>query len=154
MFRKQLTINIEDLDRQIGTLSNELEELKKDSKYEATMDKLKMLTELRTSLAKGLKENEKSDALSEMDRQIEELTLVVNHLGRDDVYSEKLAKLEALTKVRCQLGESKVKNSVKPVIVSGLLGMTSMLIVLKYEKDNVIITSKAFSMVSSMFKRS
>ncbi len=157
MFKKQLTVNIEDLDRQIGKLSMELEDMEKDSKYEVTMDKLKILTDLRNSLMKDSKETkevEKSNAVIEMDKQIEELTRVVEQLRRDDAYSEKLAKLEALTKIRCQLEESKAKNSIKPLVVSGLLGVTSMLIVLKYEKDNVIITSKAFNMVTSMFKGS
>jgi hypothetical protein len=153
MFNKQLKVNIKDLDVQIGKLSKEVEELKKDNKYEATMDKLKSLTELRVNLAKSLKEDETSDAVLEMDKQIEELTKLIQNLGRDEEYSDKLAKLEELTKVRCQLAESKENGSVKPIVVSGLLSVASLVIVLKYEEKDVI-TSKALDITRNMFKRS
>ncbi len=153
MFRKkQLNVNIKDLDLQISKLSKELEELEQDSKYETTMAKLKDLTELRVSLAKSLKDNAKNlDSMIEMDKQIEELTAKLDLIERNDKYSEKLSKLEALTKVRCQLAESKVNGSIKPVVISGLFGLTSVLIVLKYEETEVI-TSKAFNMATSMFR--
>lgn len=152
--KKQLNVNIKDLDLQIGKLNKELEEMEKDSKYEATMDKLKNLAEIRVNLAKGLKDGEKaSPAMLELDKQIEELTKMMVYLGRDEKYSDKLAKLEELTKIRCQLAESKVKASVKPAVVTGLFGMASMVVVLKYEQAEVI-TSKAFGMATSMFKGS
>jgi len=153
MFKKQLNVNIKDLDLQIGKLSKELEKLKKDNKYEATMDKLKTLTELRATLAKSLKDGESNDGVLEMDKQIEELTKRVQHLGRDEAYSDKLNKLEELTKIRCQLAESKEKGSVKPIVVSGLLSIASVALILKYEETEVI-TSKAFGMATSLFKGS
>lgn len=149
--KKQLNVNIEQLDLQISKLSEELNTLKRDSKYEATMDKLKNLTELRAMLAKSLKETEKSDAIVEMDKQIEELTVMLANMCRNEEYSDKLAKLEELTKVRCQLAESKVKASVKPIVISGTLSIASMVLVLKHEKTEVI-TSKAYDMVKGMFK--
>lgn len=149
--KKQLNVNIEQLDLQIGKLSEELEALKKDSKYESTIDKLKHLTELRAGLAKSLKENETSEAVMQMDKQIEELTLMLSNMGRNEEYSDKLHTLEELTKVRCQLAESKVNASVKPIMVSGLLSIASVVIVLKYEETEVI-TSKAFDMAKGIFK--
>ena len=151
--KKQLYVNIDELDLQISKLSRELNELEKEDKYEATMDKLKSLVELRSTLAKGLKEDETSDAVIEMDKQIEELTKVLEHTRRDEEHSHKLAKLEELTKVRCQLAESSIVGSVKPVVVSGLLSIASVAIVLKYEETEVI-TSKAFDMAKGMFKGS
>lgn len=153
MFNKQLKRNIKDLDLQIGKLSKELELLKKDGKYEATMDKLKSLTELRVNLAKSLKDKEISEAVLEMDKQIEELTKVLAHLSRDEEYSDRLAKLDELTKVRCQLKESAVNGSVRPVVVSGLLSIASIAIVLKYEETDVVV-SKAYGIATSMFKGS
>lgn len=153
MFNKQLKRNIKDLDVQIGKLSKELEESKRDSKYETTIDKLKSLTEVRATLAKSLKEKESSDALLEMDKQIEELTKVVMNLRRDEEYSDKMKRLEELTKVRCQLQESNVNGSVKPVVVSGLLSIASIAIVLKYEETDVVV-SKGFDIAKGMFKGS
>lgn len=149
--KKQLNVNIVQLDLQISKLSDELNKMEKDNKYEATMDKLKNLTELRATLAKSLKDNEKSDAVVEMDKQIEELTVMLTHMCRNEEYSDKLAKLEELTKVRCQLAESKVNASVKPIVVSGVLSIASLAIVLKYEEKEVI-TSKAYDMVKGMFR--
>jgi len=149
--KKQLNVNIKDLDLQIGKLAKELEKLKKDNKYEATIDKLTSLTELRVQLAKSLKDDETSEAVLEMDKQIEELTKKLQHLGRDEEYSDKLKTLEELTKIRCQLVESKEKGSVKPIVVSGLLSIASVALILKYEETEVI-TSKAFGMATSMFR--
>lgn len=151
MFNKQIRRNIKDLDVQIGKLTKEIEEMTNDNKYEVTMDKLKDLTELRGLLAKGLKEDETSDSLLELDKQIEELAKAIQMLRRDESYSDKMKKLEELTKIRCQLEESKVKNSVKPVVTSGLLSIASIAIILKYEETDVI-TSKAMSIATSMFR--
>lgn len=156
MFKKQLNVNIKDLDVRIGKLNEELEELERDNKYEATMDKLKSLIELRASLTKSFKENELGnvdDSVLEMDKQIEELTKKIGYLGSNTKYTEKLTELEELTKVRCQLAESRVNGSLKPAIVTGLFGIASIAMVLKYEESEVI-TSKAFNVATSMFRGS
>ena len=98
MFRRQVTINIKDLDLQIGKLNQEL--------------------------------------ILEED---------------DDKYNTIIEKIESLTELRCKLSESRVNGSLKPVVVSGLLGIASVVIVLKYEEADVI-TSKAFNMATSMFR--
>ena len=151
MFNKQLKVNIKQLDLQISKLSEELEDVEKDSKYEITMEKLETLTKLRTQLAQSLKEKETSDAILEMDKQIEELTKIVENLGRDDVYTSKMAKLDELIKMRGQLTESKVKSSHTSLLVSSGVSIASVLLVLHYEKAEVV-TSKAFSMATKMFR--
>lgn len=98
MFKKQLTVNIEDLDLKISKLNEELETEENTQKYD----------------------------------------LIIK-------------KLEALTTLRCKLSESKVNGSVKPIVVSSLLGIASLVIVLKYEEKDVI-TSKAISMLPGMFR--
>lgn len=151
MFNKQLKVNIKQLDLQISKLSEELEDVEKDSKYEITMEKLETLTKLRAQLAQSLKEKETSDAILEMDKQIEELTKIVENLGRDDVYTSKMAKLDELIKMRGQLTESKVKSSHTSLLVSSGVSIASVLLVLHYEKAEVV-TSKAFSMATKMFR--
>lgn len=100
MFKRQLTVNIKDLDLKIGKLNKELETMEDDEKYEMT-----------------------------------------------------LVKLTELIDLRCKLSESKDNGSVKAVVISGLFGMASLIAVLKYEEKDVI-TSKAFSMATSMFRGS
>lgn len=100
MFKKQLTVNIEDLDLKIRILTEEL-------------------------------------ALTE----------------DDDKYNTIIGKIDKLTEIRCKLAESKVNGSLTPVVVSGLMGIASLVIVLKFEKAE-IITSKAFNMVPNLFRGS
>lgn len=149
MFNKQLRINIADIDTQIGVLSKEIEEHKKDSKYEIKMEKLQALTELRFKLGKV---DEKSDTIIELDKQIEELAKVIGHLEKDEVYLEKLKKLEDLTKIRTQLSDSKVKESLAPHLISGALGLGAVLLVLNYEKTE-IIRGQAFGVAMKLFGR-
>lgn len=100
MLRKQITVNIKELDLKIGKLSEELEGVEDEGKIMSIMQQLDKLTELR-----------------------------------------------------CKLSESKENNSIKPVVVSSLFGVASLLIVLKYEEKDVI-TSKAFNMLPSIFRGS
>ena len=150
MFNKQLRQNIGFLDAQIGELTKELEGLKKDTKYDVIIRTLSDLTDLRVKLVKD-KDNEKSDTIVEIDKQIEELTRMVIHLESDEVYTAKVNKLEELVKLRCLLSEAKVKESNVPAIISGVVGISAILLVLKHEQAE-IITSKAFSMATKMFR--
>jgi predicted RNase H-like nuclease (RuvC/YqgF family) len=152
MFNKQLRNNIKALDAEIGLLSKELEGLKKDTKYDVKIRTLGDLVEFRCKLAEKQKEGEpKSDVIVELDRQIEELAKLIGNLESDEVYSAKIHKLEELTKVRCQLAEAKSKESKAPVIISGMFGLSAIGLVLYYEKTE-IITSKAFSIATKMFR--
>lgn len=154
MFNKQLTTNIAEIDAQIGALSKEIEEQKKDVKYEVKMEKLQALAELRCKLGKVEGEN-MVDTVVELDKQIEELTKVVSHLESDGSYSEKLKKLEDLTKIRTQLAESRAKesivNQILPHAITGALGICTVMMVLKYEKTDVI-TGQAFGLATKLFR--
>lgn len=151
MFNKQLKINIADIDQQIGIISKEIEEHKRDNKYEVKMEKLQTLIELRTKLGSIDKEG-KSDTVIELDKQIEELTKVVAHLEKDEAYSAKLKKLEDLTKIRQMLSETKVKEAIAPHIISGALGLGAVVLVLNYEKTD-IIRGQAFGVAMRLFGR-
>jgi predicted RNase H-like nuclease (RuvC/YqgF family) len=150
MFNKQLRHNIKSLDTQIGELSKELEGLKKDTKYDTKIRLLGDLIEFRSKLVGKNEKETKSDVIVELDRQIEELTKFIENLESDEVYSAKMEKLEELTSVRCQLAEAKVKESNAPAIISGVVGISAILLVLNYEKKD-IITSKAMSIATKMF---
>lgn len=151
MFNKQLKLNIADIDTQIGVLSKEIEEHKRDSKYEIKMEKLTALTEIRSKLGR-VDDEKKSEAIIELDKQIDELTKVVGRLEKDEEYSAKLKKLEDLTKIRTQLSDSKVRESLAPHLISGALGLGAVLLVLNYEKTD-IIRGQAFGLATKLFGR-
>lgn len=151
MFNKQLKQNIQVLDAEIGILSKELEGLKKDTKYDVKMRTLVDLTELRGKLVNNQKENDRSDVIVELDRQIGELTKMIGFLESDEVYTAKVQKLEDLTKIRCQLSETKVKESNVPAVVGLVGGLSAIGLVLYYEKTDIVV-SKAFGMATKMFR--
>jgi polyribonucleotide nucleotidyltransferase len=150
MFNRQLRHNIKSLDLQIGELSKELEGLKKDTNYDSKIRTLSDLTDLRNKLAKDEKIKISEDVFAEMDRQIEELTMLVGNLESDEVYTAKVHKLEDLIKARCQLSEAKVNESNAPAIIGLVGGFSAIALVLYYEKTD-IITSKAISIATKMF---
>lgn len=152
MTNKQLRLNIKHLDSQIKTLCEEVETLEKDNDYDIVVGKLRDLVEIREKLAKSQEDNDiLSDAVKELDAQIETQANMLNGLDRDAEYNSKLNKLEELVKIRVELAESKTKDSQLPAIISGTIGLVSMLMVLNYEKDNVV-TTKAFNMMPRMFR--
>ena len=151
MLKRHLATNIEYLDAQIGKISKELEGVKQDTKYDVKMSKLESLVEIRCKLEKTVKEGEISDAIVELDKQIEELIKIMTVLEKDEYYTTKMQKLNDLTKLRNELAESKIKGSYMPLVITGVLGATQLLMVLKHEKTDVI-TSKAFGWVPNLFR--
>ena len=133
MFNRQLKQNIKALDLEIGKLGKEIEGLKRDTKYEVKMRTLTDLTELRCKLAKGKDEKNLSNIVIELDRQIEELAMVIAKTGVDEVYAAKLKKLEDMSKIRAELSECKVNESNAPAIITGLMGIATVVMVLKHE---------------------
>lgn len=91
--------------------------------------------------------------IKSLDLKIGKLNEELEGIDDNDEYEITIGKIESLTALRCKLSESKNVNSVKPLVVSGLFGIASVVIVLKYEETEVI-TSKAFNMATSMFRGS
>lgn len=89
--------------------------------------------------------------INELDVKIGELTKELESAEDSVEYHVIAEKIDALTKVRCQLTESKVSESYSKEIISGLIGVGAMVLVLKHEKTD-IITTKAFSMATKLFK--
>lgn len=95
---------------------------------------------------KQLKMNIKS-----IDFKIALLSTKLTSEDSDMEYRKALTKIEDLTKVRCQLAASLQESSNKGAVISGLFGVAGIVIVLKYEEKEVI-TSKAFSMLTGLFR--
>lgn len=92
--------------------------------------------------------------IKDLDLKIGKLTKELDLMGEDDEkYEVTMMKIDSLTDLRCKLHESRVEGSIKPIVLSGLLGVIPLILVLKYEEKEVI-TSKAFNMLPSMFKGS
>lgn len=146
---RQLKHNIQQLDLRIGEISKQIREHEKTNGYENVLSTLTDLIKLRSQLAKAY--DDSSEVVEELDRQIEELTVSVTTIERSGDYESKVKHLEELSKVRCQLAESLAKQSNAPAIISGLFGVSAVLLVLHYEKTE-IVTSKAFGLATSLFR--
>lgn len=152
MMNKQLKRNIKLLDAHIGRITQELEGMKENNRYEVKVRKIEDLTTLRTAIVdKEGGSAVSKDVINEVDRQILELAKELYSIELDETYLSKMRQLNELTTVRTQLVEGIVKAQYSPTIVEGLLKLSAMLVVLKYEEKDVI-TSKAFDMVKTMFR--
>lgn len=86
-----------------------------------------------------------------LDIEISKVSLLLSKTEDGDKYEKIHSKLGDLIKLRCELAESRVKESNTPMIVSGLVQVSTVLLVLHYEKTD-IITSKVFGMATKLFK--
>jgi DNA repair exonuclease SbcCD ATPase subunit len=154
MLNKQLKLNIRQLDAQIGEIAEELNGMKENNDYESKVRKIEDLTNLRKALTndKGGETTISKNVIVEIDNQILNLAKKLTDLELDQEYLSKMRQLDNLTKIRGQLMDSMVKNSSIPTIVSGLISISSILIILKYEEKD-LITSKAFNIAMSLFSR-
>lgn len=95
-----------------------------------------------------------SENIEAIDVQIGKLNERLSLLKEDEDADDIMDQLKDLTKIRCELAESRgINSAVRNTVVSGIFGITSIIIVLKYEEREVI-TSKAFGMLPSLFKGS
>lgn len=89
--------------------------------------------------------------IKELDKEIG--TIVCSMNETDDVESLQvmIETLGKLTELRDKLSSNKVNESYAKEIISGAIAIGGLLIVLKHEESN-IITSKAFSMATKLFR--
>lgn len=78
---------------------------------------------------------------------MDELSVAVDQEERETI----MMNIDDLTKVRAQLSENKVKESYSKEVVSGIFGISAILIILKYEEKD-IITSKAVNIATKLFR--
>lgn len=84
------------------------------------------------------------------------ISLLISELDSDlsaDEYRDTVSKLDSLVKLRSDLANSRDRESMLPIVVSGLIQSIGIFAVLHYEKTDVV-TSKAFNMATNLFKGS
>ena len=86
-----------------------------------------------------------------IDEEIGKLTEGLVDLAGTDEYGKNIKRIDELTNIRTKLIEGSGDKAIKELLLSGTVTLTSILLVLKYEKAD-IITSKAFSMATKMFR--
>lgn len=91
--------------------------------------------------------------IKDLDDKIGKLNEELENALTQEEYETIINKLESLVTLRCKLASSRDENSVKSVVVGGLLSVASLVVVLQFEDENVI-TTKAFNMIPSLFKGS
>lgn len=96
--------------------------------------------------------------IKQLDLQIGKLSKELSEMEDTGSYEAKakMEMLKDLTKLRCELADSKVKDKSRafelvPLLASGAIHLTSVLMVLKHEKTDVI-TSKVWNTVASPFR--
>jgi hypothetical protein len=62
-----------------------------------------------------------------------------------------LDRAKELADLRNKLSEVKTRESLTPIVVPGVIGLSAILLVLNYEKTG-IVTSKAFGIATKMFR--
>lgn len=88
-----------------------------------------------------------------IDAKIGALIIKLEKSDDEKDYEVLLGKIERLTELRSKLTESRVRGSNAPQVLSGIVQVASIFAVLHYEKTD-IVTSKAFSMATRLFKES
>lgn len=90
--------------------------------------------------------------ISTLDSKIAKVTEELHKSEDKDETDELMAVLEELVGIRDKMSETLSRESHSKDIIAGVIGVSSILIVLKYEKADVI-TSKAFGMATQLFKK-
>lgn len=96
--------------------------------------------------------NINSGNIKRIDKQISNLLLELEDPEVEVSYADRIEDIKRLVALRDTLSGNRSRESLLPAIVSGSLNLIGILIVLNYEKNDVI-TSKAFGMVPKVFKR-
>ena len=89
--------------------------------------------------------------IKSIDEEIGKLTEELVGAAGTDEYGKIVHRIDNLTTIRSKLVEGSGDKAVKELLLSGTVTLASILLVLKYEKTD-IITSKAFNMATKMFR--
>lgn len=95
---------------------------------------------------KKLKKN-----INELDVRIGNLYGELNKASTNDERNAILDQAKSLADLRDKLSEAKTRESVIPIVVPAVTGISALLLVLYYEKTG-IITSKGMTFVTKMFR--
>lgn len=97
-------------------------------------------------MTKTLKQN-----IEDLDLQIETLIGKLGETEDEETFNEISSQIEKLTSIRIDLSSDEVNCSNRDAWIAGGFGLASVLLVLYYEKTDVI-TSKAYNTATRMFK--
>ena len=86
-----------------------------------------------------------------IDVQISKLLVELSELEDERDIKRIQGRLDDLIRMRTDLAESRDRETMKPIILSGAIQFASILTVLQFEKNDVI-TSKIFGVATKMFK--
>ncbi len=89
--------------------------------------------------------------VSELDVRISKIYESIDKAESDDARKKLLDQAKELADLRNKLSEVKTRESLVPIVVPGVVGLSAILLVLKYEETS-IITSKAWGMATKMFR--
>lgn len=91
--------------------------------------------------------------INEIDVKISKLNEELNSIEGMSEEDLKLieGRAELLINLRNKLSEVKTRESIAPIVIPGVVGLSAILLVLNYEKRE-IITTKAFSIATKMFR--
>ena len=89
----------------------------------------------------------------QMDTMIYKELLEADIAEDENAYELAMKKVDKLVGLRKEISVPKQEESNKRAIISGAVQIASILVVLQYEKSNVV-TSKVYSMAANMFKGS
>lgn len=87
-----------------------------------------------------------------IDEEIGEITLGLTQTDDEAEMKVMVKRIEELTDIRNVLSNNKVNESYAKEIISGSLAIAGIVIVLKYEKEDIITSTKAFSMATKLFR--
>lgn len=96
----------------------------------------------------------RKDTIEELDNEIKGLVGVLGNISAvGDDYQVVAENIKRLTDIRESLKEEKKFEKIKPdTLVSGLISLTSIMLILKYERFD-IITTKAFGVATRLLGR-
>lgn len=87
-----------------------------------------------------------------IDEEIGEITLGLTQTEDEASIQVMVGRIEELTNIRNILSNNKVNESYAKEIISGTLALVGIGVVLAYEKEDIIRSTKAFSMAAKLFR--
>lgn len=87
-----------------------------------------------------------------IDEEIGEITLGLTQTDDEAEMKVMVNRIQELTDIRNILSSNKVNESYAKEIISGSLALVGIGVVLAYEKEDIIKSTKAFSMATKLFR--
>lgn len=89
--------------------------------------------------------------VNELDVRISKLYGELNEAKTDEEREIILDRAKELADLRNKLSEAKTRESLAPIVIPGLIGLTAMFMVIRHEETN-IITTKALGIATKFIR--